>query len=445
MAYNQFLVTNAGMTDMLKAQEMGLKLKITKFTLGDSFGYHPSATDVAMHGNKIYEGEPQRERYLTESTKLIVLQVPPEAGPFTFGEVALWTETNTLFALCTFANPIEKFSSLETDVSSMVTFNLILTIDNGVAHITIDYEENPQNVNEIETTDRWALVNSPNSMLFTPITQELVVSESSANGNTTLLVRDYEKDRWNVASEYEYIGVVTPTASTDTSITIDQSLLKSRFLNTTEPKYYLLQFDGNTFRQVTTARLEGSEIKLSWTEPVALKSPETRLYGSRTLSLLFNQLNDVDSNCVHKTGNETIDGTKTFNDTIMGTAWKALWADLAEYYIADNDYKPGTLVCFGGKHEITCAVDTVNAVVSTKPAYVMNTQISDRKNALPIVMCGRVPVAVHGKVQKFDLLYLSTLYPGHASTVPNGRPIARALSSTDKEFDVVECVTRFSL
>lgn len=141
---------------------------------------------------------------------------------------------------------------------------------------------------------------------------------------------------------------------------------------------------------------------------------------------------------VHTVGNETINGTKTFTNTINGTALRAQWADLAELYKPDQHYPKGTLVCFGGTQEITIATDHVNAVVSDKPAYLMN---SNMQGGLPIALVGRVEVRVDCVVNKFDKLVLSKT-PGVA-TVDNqaDNPIAIALEAS--ESDLVLAVVKF--
>ncbi len=143
---------------------------------------------------------------------------------------------------------------------------------------------------------------------------------------------------------------------------------------------------------------------------------------------------------VHTVGNETINGTKTFTNVINGTALRANWADLAELYLSDRQYEPGTLVQFGGEREVTIATDKVNAVVSEKPAYLMNSSLED---GLPIALVGRVRVKVCGPVCKFDKLVLSDI-PGTAmvdNTAEN--PIAIALE--DGDMGLVLCATKFKL
>ena len=98
---------------------------------------------------------------------------------------------------------------------------------------------------------------------------------------------------------------------------------------------------------------------------------------------------------------------------ITGTATRARYADLAEKYISDVVYEPGTVVVFGGEFEITTTAnesDTrVAGVISTDPADLMNAE----SYGLPVALRGKVPVKVIGKVSKGDCLVTSNV-PGYA-------------------------------
>ena len=104
----------------------------------------------------------------------------------------------------------------------------------------------------------------------------------------------------------------------------------------------------------------------------------------------------------------TYNGTDFYGTTFHGTAITAYYADLAENYLSDAKYEPGTVVVFGGEAEITTsqwfADVSVAGVVSTNPAYLMNDGLAD---GLPVALRGRVPVKVTGTVRKGDLLVTS--------------------------------------
>ena len=149
-------------------------------------------------------------------------------------------------------------------------------------------------------------------------------------------------------------------------------------------------------------------------------------------------------------GNNTFNGNNTFTQTIQGTAYRAYWGDLAEYYETDKEYPFGTLVKFGGEKEITIADKEVNAVISSKPGFILNNQM---KNGQTIALCGRVPVRVVGKCNKFDYLVLSDT-PGVARSLNDKQSlenkglkiIARALENKNIEEErLVLCIVKFEL
>jgi hypothetical protein len=110
--------------------------------------------------------------------------------------------------------------------------------------------------------------------------------------------------------------------------------------------------------------------------------------------------------------------TSQFN-TIFAKATSAQYADLAEMYVSDQDYLPGTVVEFGGVQEITITTrghsTAVAGIVSTNPSYLMNsTQSGDY--VLPVALTGRVPCQVQGPVRKGDVL-VSSSTPGVAQRI----------------------------
>jgi hypothetical protein len=98
---------------------------------------------------------------------------------------------------------------------------------------------------------------------------------------------------------------------------------------------------------------------------------------------------------------------------ITGTATTARYADLAERYRADKKYQPGTVVIFGGEFEITQsnrANDTrVAGIISTAPAYLMNSDAGGDDLYPAVALVGRVPCRVVGKIEKGDMLVTSSI------------------------------------
>ena len=129
---------------------------------------------------------------------------------------------------------------------------------------------------------------------------------------------------------------------------------------------------------------------------------------------------------------------------VDATATSAYYADLAEKYLPDAHYEPGTVMIFGGDNEVTAAIDFMDrriaGVVSTNPAYMMN---SEQAGGIYIALTGRVPCKVVGKVRKGDMLVASGA-PGIATAEKNpalGSVIGKALQDYDGQtIGVIEVV-----
>ena len=108
---------------------------------------------------------------------------------------------------------------------------------------------------------------------------------------------------------------------------------------------------------------------------------------------------------------------------------------MAENYVADDSYSPGTVLVFGGEQEVTVTTvshDTrVAGVVSTNPAYLMNAASGN----VAVAMTGRVPCQVLGPVNKGTVLVTSNT-AGVAQALDNnqhqpGCVIGKALEQID--------------
>lgn len=111
-------------------------------------------------------------------------------------------------------------------------------------------------------------------------------------------------------------------------------------------------------------------------------------------------------------GNILTSGSISAAGNITGQNINSVNADLAEMYVADSAYAPGTVVEFGGTHEITAATQShssrVAGIISTAPSYLMNTDQTGT-HVLPVALIGRVPCLVMGPITKGDCLVASSV------------------------------------
>ena len=456
MAQALFIITDAGIEALFEAEEKGLRCSITRFTLGSAYGYNPVAEDTTMHGDLLYQGQPQRYKYIDQKTKLIVCQVPVEAGPFTFGEIGLWLEDGTLFALCALTSPIEKFSSNESSVASSLTLNCLLSVDSGTTHLTIGYEDDPSSTGniEIDTVDKWTSIKSPTAMGKDLFIQEMLVQQLSPDGRQTLLLRDVQNDRWDVASTWAFLNEATPNAKSSTYVQFNDNVIVDIDYIDTAANHYLIQY-GNSFR-VATGSKSGNALRLTYTDALTVNGKVKVFHlDYKVMQYMGVAIDNLQDNIANNyvtlatrqtiTADKTFTGSVSFTKTILGVAQYALWADLAECYESDSDYTPGTLIMFGGEKEITAATEKANGVVSSQPGFLLNR---GQASGLPVALCGRVPVRIIGRVERFDNIVLSDIAGVGIvdNTAPQERVIAKALRSKHtKETGLVLCATRFSL
>lgn len=129
--------------------------------------------------------------------------------------------------------------------------------------------------------------------------------------------------------------------------------------------------------------------------------------------------------------------------TVYAIASSAKYADVAENYVSDAQYPPGTVVEFGGDFEVTqAAPDTVRVagVVSTDPAYLMNSHCVGNA-VVAVALTGRVPCRVTGTVRKGDMMVSAGQGIAKASANPAmGSVIGKALGNFDGAEGTIEIV-----
>jgi len=142
----------------------------------------------------------------------------------------------------------------------------------------------------------------------------------------------------------------------------------------------------------------------------------TTVAGSSVTSpnIFSNNKNNVpDSNALYNMGSVTYRFANMYAINFNGQATSALYADLAERYESDAELDVATVVSIGGSAEITAANtpgDTnVFGVVSTNPAYLMNSSAGDDVTHPAVALTGRVPCKIVGPVKKGQRLMTSTV------------------------------------
>ena len=169
----------------------------------------------------------------------------------------------------------------------------------------------------------------------------------------------------------------------------------------------------NVTGNVVAGNVSGSALIGTLTTPA---QPNVTSLGTLTLLDVYGNI-DINGN-VNNTGGNGVgnigNATNYFN-TIFAKATSAQYADVAEKFISDKPYEPGTVLIFGGTQQVTLcdryADPRAAGVVSTDPAYLMNSGAAGI--TADLALTGQVPCLVAGPVSKGDILTTSDV-PGHA-------------------------------
>jgi hypothetical protein len=168
-------------------------------------------------------------------------------------------------------------------------------------------------------------------------------------------------------------------------------------------------------------------------------SPTTRMSFDTTGNVSVTANIAPSANVAYDLGNNNNWYKNIFvNSTVTGGA------DLAENYIADAVYPPGTVVEFGGVEEVTASMTEasvrVAGVITSNPAHVMNGGLKGSTVA-SVALLGRVPVNVIGPVYKGDMLVSAGYGYARACAAPTiGSVIGKSLANFEGEKGSVEVV-----
>lgn len=238
---------------------------------------------------------------------------------------------------------------------------------------------------------------------------------NTVNGIVYQYVDDGDSSQW-----VDMTGIATPPATTSTvantvvqrdtngSITAN-NIASNTIVSTGSISATYFVGNGSLLTGIATTPTEIA----SGTSTVTFAAPSSSIIANvagttvATITSLGVGLNNITNIGGNGTGN--IGSSGGYFNRIYATSTSALYADLAEIYEADDDYVPGTVLIFHGSKDLTTTTidhdPRVAGVVSTNPAYVMNSGAP----GLQLALTGRVPCLVRGPVNKGDVLVTSNL------------------------------------
>ena len=190
----------------------------------------------------------------------------------------------------------------------------------------------------------------------------------------------------------------------------------------------------------------GANTGKTTTGQIGIIVADTATSSSLVPAIFTSQGMQPDFNNIYNIGLSSKRYNTVYATVFNGVATEAYYADLAENYLADAQYEPGTVLVFGGDNEVTeCNAKgdrRAAGVVTTNPAHLMNSAL-EGDNVVGLALQGRVPCKVIGRVEKGDLLVTSAI-AGYAivdNDAKVGTVIGKALENKDNgDRGVIEVV-----
>ena len=309
--------------------------------------------------------------------------------------------------------------------------------------------------NATQTTNALVAFNSTTSILI-PVGNSTVRPSTGVTGMMRFNTTNNSLEMFNNTT-WANVGQSTFTVIADDQFTGNGSATVFTLSSSQTTNSCIVSINGIV--QIPTTAYSVSGTTLTFTEAPAIADliDVRELTTTTSVTSLSNGNTSItlDGTNVNVTGNFNPTGngtanignaTNTFN-TVFAKATTAAYADLAEKYVADAAYAPGTVLVFGGSHEVTVnatdADSKVAGVVSTNPGFVMNEGL-DAEFAVAVALTGRVPTSVTGTVRKGDLMVAAGNGAARAETNPKvGTVIGKALANSEGNAVIEVVVGRF--
>ena len=241
IAPSAFQITQIGINAAALAGKQGISLSIAKFVLATGNGYTPSLSDINYHGTSVYNGVPSSWNMLSDTSRDIVCVVPAAAGPFTYGEIALFLDDGTLFALAVFQD-LQTKASTASGVANALTFHCVLNFGASPSVIQV-ITGTPGAIEVLGST------NNVTGQAYLPGKPTALIVMEPVNGNSSLFLTAANGTQWNVAG-YLQVDSGTVTAVNNNGISLD-----STAFNVIDPNFipgdFLIQDMNGNVRVVT--------------------------------------------------------------------------------------------------------------------------------------------------------------------------------------------------
>ena len=258
-------LTNAGAA--LIAANQG-PIQLSSFQLGTGYNYVPQPTATGLEGTEVASGAPSP--YVTINANVVKYSVylDYDAGPYTFGELGLYTSTGVLFALAANSTLISKIPVSQGALGNSIRLDVYLSMVGSNYAMWLDYASSS---NQFQLAVLQSVDQLPPPQSAVP--NAYVISGLAAGQSAFTAVTD-QSGLWSFdAYAYANQASAAITSFTSQSVTIPVA----DYVPGMTPEYVgqvILQFSSGELygicRYVSTAVTVGGYVTLGFDNPLML-------------------------------------------------------------------------------------------------------------------------------------------------------------------------------
>lgn len=261
-------------------------LAITKYILGSASGYIPDEAATGIKGDSVFSSNPIGPTIINANVYQYSILLDYPVGPFTFGEVAFYDETDKCVAVGVAEKTIEKIATNNNSVGNSIRLDCYLSMVNGSYNTWGEYigsnigsqipvVGNIDNLPPVHKSD-------PNFYIIAPFSQSMSAVLAYTAGTTGL----WHFDCYSFANTRSF----TILSATPTSVTVDISNLnaeqKQDMISTSYGDRIVEFSSGSCYsicRTVNSINLQTKKAIISFRTPLAITPNvgDTFLYMSR--------------------------------------------------------------------------------------------------------------------------------------------------------------------
>lgn len=265
MSSTGFLVTQAGLAAATVANPGGPYIHITEFRCGSGVNYTPPGyvpgvsptTQTALQGTTLYTSTAASYTVIDADTVELLLLIPASVSSFNFGEVGIYLEDGTLFAICVF----DLLQSHIHAVGNQAGTNWKIRARLKLAQIPA--------ICNVTTLVSQSLLEVPNwQSLIRPVDQPgganaAIVHDNNSSDDPVLVIRDVDNEWGLVGYSRQLLGSTADGGASATTTTLTHPGIAGLvFQMPSTSSRYMVKFAGGAMRKITG---NPSANTVSWT------------------------------------------------------------------------------------------------------------------------------------------------------------------------------------